>query len=174
MVDSDRNSPAVVDDSDGIVRIDRDDDRITEPRQCFIHGIIYDLIYQMVQTSGRSGSYIHTGSLADRLQPFQNLNLIRSVFYAHTVPPFWPALTVPFTTRNTRLISNLLRTKSSSPVQVIIVLNISNAVEQIILTIAVQLGQYIVQQQDRRILRHPFHQLDFRKFQGKRGRPLLP
>ena len=52
-------------------------------------------------------------------------------------------------------------------------LYVSNAVKQIILPVAVQLGKHVVQKKNGRILRHPLYQLDFRQLQGKSRRTLL-
>ena len=47
-----RNTAAVVHHCDGIVLVDGHIDGITISRQCFIYRIIYNLIHQMMETSG--------------------------------------------------------------------------------------------------------------------------
>ena len=51
MVDSDRNSTSIICDSNGIIRIDRYVNGITESCQRLINRIINNLIYQMMKTS---------------------------------------------------------------------------------------------------------------------------
>lgn len=51
MIDTNRNTTSVINDCYGIIRIDRNINRITISSQCFIYGIVNNLIYQMVQAS---------------------------------------------------------------------------------------------------------------------------
>ena len=50
MVDSDRNSAPIVDDSHGVIRIDGDINGITIAAKRLIDRVVNNLIYQMVQT----------------------------------------------------------------------------------------------------------------------------
>ena len=79
-VDSHRNTAAVIPHCDGIIRIDKYFHGITETGQCLIHGIVYDLIHQMMESLGGSTADIHTWSFSNCFQAFQDLNLIRAVF----------------------------------------------------------------------------------------------
>ena len=54
-----------------------------ETGQRLVDGVVHDLIYQMVQTAAGGGADIHTGALADSLQAFQNLDLLRTVFLCY-------------------------------------------------------------------------------------------
>ena len=83
----DRNSPAIVQHGDGIVRVDRHIDLAAETCQRFIDRIVHDLIDQVVKPPGRCGPYIHSRSLSDSFQSFKDLDLIRIVFRAHKLPP---------------------------------------------------------------------------------------
>ena len=78
--DSDRNASSIVNDCYGIIFIYRYLDGITIPRKSFINCIIYNLINQMMKTSGRCTADIHTRSLSYSLKTFQYLNLICTVF----------------------------------------------------------------------------------------------
>ena len=80
-----RNTAAVIHDCDGIVLVNGHIDGITISRQCFIYRIIYNLIHQMMETSGRCAAYIHARPLSNRLKSFQNLNLICSVLLSHVI-----------------------------------------------------------------------------------------
>ena len=80
MVDTDRNTSSVINNGNGIIRINRNLNRITKARKRFIHRIIYNFINQMVQTSAGGSSDIHTGTFSDRFQSLQNLNLVGAVF----------------------------------------------------------------------------------------------
>ena len=80
VVDSDRNASSIVNDCYGIIFIYRYLDGITIPRKSFINCIIYNLINQMMKTSGRCTADIHTRSLSYSLKTFQYLNLICTVF----------------------------------------------------------------------------------------------
>ena len=53
-------------------------------------------------------------------------------------------------------------------------LDIVYAFKKIILPAAVQLGKHIIQKQYRFVVNDLLHQINLRKLQGKRSRPLLP
>ena len=77
------NSPPIVHHCDGIIRIDRDLYGIAISGQGFIYRIVHDLIYQMMESTGRCAADIHAGPLSHGLKPFQYLNLICSVLFSH-------------------------------------------------------------------------------------------
>ena len=83
VVDPYGNAPSIVHHCDRIIRVDRHVDVLTEACQRLIHRIVYNLIHQMVKSAGGGTSNVHTRSFADGLQPFQDLDLICSVFCAH-------------------------------------------------------------------------------------------
>ena len=68
------DAAAVVHHGDGITLVDLDDDVGAVARQGLVDGVVHDLIHQMVEAGGRSGADIHTGTLSDGFQTFQNLN----------------------------------------------------------------------------------------------------
>ena len=84
-LNSHRDSTSVVPYGNGPVVIDLNVNGITEARERFIHRIVHDLIYQMVQTSGGCAADIHSRPLSHRLQALQYLNLICSVFSTHGI-----------------------------------------------------------------------------------------
>ena len=79
VVDSDRYTPAVIHDSDGIIRMDNNSDFCAESCQRFVNSIIHNFINQVMKTSGGSCTDIHAGSFSDCLQSFQYLNGIRII-----------------------------------------------------------------------------------------------
>ena len=90
MIDTYRNTTSVIDNCNGIIRIDHNLNFRTKSSKCFINRIVYDLINQMMKTSAGCTSDIHTRSLSYGFQTFQNLDLIRSVFCifsTHFIPP---------------------------------------------------------------------------------------
>ena len=123
-----RASAAVVDYGDGIVLLDGHFNGITISRQCLVHRIIYNLIYQMMKTSGACTADVHARPFSDGLKPLQNLNLICSVLLSHAsifLSCSWrdqfSLTTAPSMTLNILSILNRLFTKSSNPVQVMMV-----------------------------------------------------
>src|SRR5699024_4377085 len=70
LVDSHRNSPPVIPDSDGVIFVDIYLNGIAVARQGLINGIIYNLIYQMVKALGGSASDVHTRPFAHCFQTF--------------------------------------------------------------------------------------------------------
>ena len=90
VVDTYRNSPTIIYNCNGVVWVDAYLDLCTISCQSFIYRIIYNFVYKMMQTPAGCTSNIHTRSFTNRFQPFQNLNLVRSVlriFSAHVLPP---------------------------------------------------------------------------------------
>ena len=80
VVNPGRNAPPIIDHSHRVSPVNRDADVMTVTCQGLIHRVIHNFIDQMMKTLGRSGADIHTGSLSNCLKPFQNLDLICSVF----------------------------------------------------------------------------------------------
>ena len=69
-----RDAAAVIHHGDGVALVDGDGDLRAVACQRFVDGVVHDLIHQMVEAGGRSGADIHTGTLSDGFQTFQNLN----------------------------------------------------------------------------------------------------
>ena len=59
-----RDSPSVVRDCDGIVCIDLNVNLAAEARQGLVHGIVHDLVYQMVKASYGGTTDIHSRALS--------------------------------------------------------------------------------------------------------------
>ena len=77
------DAPSVVGDGDGVAGVDGHGDVLTVAGKGLIDGIVHDLINQMVQTGNRGGADIHTGTLANRFQTLQNLNLGSVIFLVY-------------------------------------------------------------------------------------------
>ena len=175
-----RDTTAVVDDRDGIVRIDGDLDGIAVACQSLIHRIVYDLIYQMMKSSGGSASDVHARPFPDCLQAlpksgFDLLHILPSCIYPPITHFRLSYSYCPSLTRNT--LSDLKTgcfTNSSRPVQVISVCISLNAVQKIVSACCCPAP---TSTSSRRrtgvswiIL---LYQLNLRKLQGQRRRPLL-
>ena len=77
------NTAAVVGDGDGVAGVDGDGDVLAVACQRFIDGVVHDLVDQMMQAGNGGGADIHTRALPDRFQPFQHLDLLRTVFLCY-------------------------------------------------------------------------------------------
>ena len=83
VIDSHRNAASIVSNCNRIILLNRHVNIFAEACQGLIHGIVYNLINQMMKSTGGGASNVHTRSLPDCFQSFQNLDLICSVFCAH-------------------------------------------------------------------------------------------
>ena len=70
-----RNTPAIVGDSDGVARVDGDGDIGAVAGQGLVDGVVHNLIHQVVQAGLRGGADIHARAFAHRLQSLQDLDL---------------------------------------------------------------------------------------------------
>ena len=77
------DAAAVVGDGDGVAGVDGHSDVRAVARQRLVDGVVHDLIDQMVQSAGAGRADIHTGPLADGLQPLQHLNFRCVVLRVH-------------------------------------------------------------------------------------------
>ena len=66
------NATAIVRHSGGTIRLQSHRNGITEAGQMFVHGVIYNLINQVVQSFGRYTADVHAGTFPHRLQTFQH------------------------------------------------------------------------------------------------------
>ena len=57
-----RNTSAIVGNRNGISGIDGNGDLLTIACKSLVNGIVYDLVNKVMQTTGRSGTDIHTGT----------------------------------------------------------------------------------------------------------------
>jgi len=71
----DRDAAAVVHDGHRIVDVNRDVDVIAETGLRLVDTVVDDLVHQMVQPPRRGVADVHGGSLADRLETLENLDL---------------------------------------------------------------------------------------------------
>ena len=83
MVNTRRNSTAIIFYRDRIVFMNGYLYMGTVSCKSLINGIVHNLIYQMMKASERCIINIHSRSLSDCFQSLQNLNLICSVFVIH-------------------------------------------------------------------------------------------
>jgi hypothetical protein len=74
-MDVDWNASPVVSNRDGVVGMDHDADLARVPGECFVDGIVYDFVGEVVESAGRSGTDVHPGTFSNGIQTFQNLNL---------------------------------------------------------------------------------------------------
>ena len=79
LVDAHRDTPAVIGDHRRAVRFQNHLNIMTISRQMLVHGIIHNLINQMIQSLGRHTSYVHSRTFTDGLQPFQNRYTVRII-----------------------------------------------------------------------------------------------
>ena len=75
----DRNAAAVVDDRDGVVDVDRDVDLVAVAGERLVDRVVDDLVDEMVQPGSAGRADVHRGTLADRLEAFEDLDLVRAV-----------------------------------------------------------------------------------------------
>ena len=76
---TDRDSSSVVLHGAGSVLFQRHSDRRAETGEVLIHGVIHDLVDQMVESSCGHASDIHAGSCADSFKSFQYFNTVRII-----------------------------------------------------------------------------------------------
>ena len=69
------DTAAIIHHGDGVAFVDGHGNFRAVARQSLVDGVVYDLVYQMVETGGGSGADIHTGTLPDGFQAFQHLDL---------------------------------------------------------------------------------------------------
>src|SRR5215217_9116454 len=72
----DRDAAALVDDRDGVVRVDRDRDGVVATRQRLVDGVVDDLVDQVVQTANAGRPDVHARALADRLEALEDRDVL--------------------------------------------------------------------------------------------------
>ena len=96
------DAAAVIGDLDDVVLEDFDLDVVAVAGQCFVDGVVHDLVDQMVQAALAGGADIHAGTLADSFQTLQDLNFAGVIlvvgsgfgicagddFFCHFLSPF--------------------------------------------------------------------------------------
>ena len=88
LVAVDRNAAAVVDDRDGVVDVDRDVDLVAVAGERLVDRVVDDLVDEVVQPRRAGGADVHGGTLADRLEAFENLDLVGAVVVGTRPVPF--------------------------------------------------------------------------------------
>ena len=97
-----RDAAAVIRDLNDVVFQDLDLDVVAVAGQCFIDGVVHDLVDQMMQAALAGGTDIHARALAHRLQTLQDLDLAGIIlmvgsgfgicagndFFCHFLSPF--------------------------------------------------------------------------------------
>ncbi len=73
-VDVDRDAAPVVDDLHAAVLEDRHHDPVAVAGQRFVDGVVDDLPHEVVQTALTGRADVHARALADRLEPFEDLD----------------------------------------------------------------------------------------------------
>src|SRR5262249_1850800 len=72
----DRNAAAVVHDGNGVVDVDGDLDLGGKAGKGFVHGVVDDLVHQVVQPHLAVGADVHSRTQADGLHPLQDLDVL--------------------------------------------------------------------------------------------------
>ena len=72
LVHANGNSASIIRNRRGTVRFQSHLNAITIPRKMLVHGVVQDLVDQVIQTLGGHAANIHSRALTDRLQSFQN------------------------------------------------------------------------------------------------------
>ena len=75
----DRNAAAVVDDRDRVVDVDLDVDLVAEAGERLVDRVVDDLVHEVMQPRRPGGADVHRGTLADRLEAFEDLDLVGAV-----------------------------------------------------------------------------------------------
>ena len=91
LMHSNRHAAPVIGDCRGAVFFQRHFYIHAKSGQMFIHGIVHDLVYQMIQPLCTYTSDIHAGTLPDCLQTFQYRDTVRIVcrMFRHRILPFF-------------------------------------------------------------------------------------
>ena len=74
-----RNAAAVVGNGNGTVGIHTDFDTVGKTGDCLVHRVVQNFGNQMVQRRSIRATDVHARTGADRLQTFQNLNILRRI-----------------------------------------------------------------------------------------------
>ena len=75
----DRNTATVVLDTTAAIGLEGDHDAGAEPRHRLVHRVVDDLPDEVVETRQTGGPDVHSGPFADRIEPFQDLDVFGAV-----------------------------------------------------------------------------------------------
>ena len=76
LVHGDGDAAAVVDDRDRVVGVDRDVDLGGEAGQRLVHGVVHDLVDEVVQAADARRADVHPRALAHRLEPLEDRDVL--------------------------------------------------------------------------------------------------
>ena len=79
LVHVDRDAAAVVGDGDGVVRVDRDLDVVGLAGEGLVDRVVHHLVDQVVQAAHTGRADVHAGTLAHRLEPLEDGDVLRAV-----------------------------------------------------------------------------------------------
>ena len=74
--DADGDAAAVVGDGDRVVGVDGDVDGGAVAGERLVDGVVDDLVDEVVEASRAGGADVHAGPLADRLEAFEDLDIL--------------------------------------------------------------------------------------------------
>src|SRR5215207_937108 len=70
---------AVVRHGDAVVRVEGDRDLLGVARDRLVHGVVHNLVDEMVEAAGAGGADVHAGSLADGLEALEDGDVLRAI-----------------------------------------------------------------------------------------------
>jgi hypothetical protein len=70
LVHSHRDTPAVVLDADGSVFVERDLHLAAKPFERLVHGVVDELVHEMMEPLGAGVADVHGGPLSDGIETF--------------------------------------------------------------------------------------------------------
>ena len=79
-----RNAAAIIGNGDAVVLMNHHVDIRAVACQRLIYGIVHHLVDKVMESPFRGAADVHARTLPDCLQPFQNLNLLGTVFTIHS------------------------------------------------------------------------------------------
>ena len=75
----DRNAAAVVGDRHGVVDVQRHPDGVAVAGERLVDGVVDHLVHEMMESLHAGGTDVHRRTLADGVEPFENLDLIGTI-----------------------------------------------------------------------------------------------
>ena len=78
----DRNASPIICHADRIILTDHDIDILAEAGQCFVDGVVYHLVNQVVESLLARVADVHGWAFTDGLQPLEHLDVLGRVFLA--------------------------------------------------------------------------------------------
>ncbi len=79
--DPDGDAAAVVGDRHGVVGVDGDDEAVAVAGERLVDGVVDHLVHEMVKAAGAGGADVHAGAFADRLEAFEDLDILGVVVW---------------------------------------------------------------------------------------------